>query len=183
MPSVELFSLSCNHCGAPLEVPASARFLTCRHCGSRLEVVTNGDAAWTVVQAQVAQIAERQDEMANDLEIIRLQNELERLDREWDSYRRGHLHRDKHGNEQEPSTAGGMMMMAIGIVGGLFFFGMTSAAGAPMLFRLVGLVFAAFGFFGGILAIQRGKAYEGSQQRYRHERRQLERRLERIDQP
>ena len=51
---MELITLSCNQCGAPLEAPPSARFLTCAHCGSRLSVQRTGSAYYTEVMEQVA---------------------------------------------------------------------------------------------------------------------------------
>ncbi len=46
---MRLLSLTCNHCGAPLEVPAKTRFLTCNYCSSRLEVHRSGSAVHTEV--------------------------------------------------------------------------------------------------------------------------------------
>ena len=31
-------ALQCNHCGAPLQVSESARFVTCTHCGTQLTI-------------------------------------------------------------------------------------------------------------------------------------------------
>ena len=44
---MELISVSCNHCGAPLEVPPGANYVTCAHCGSRLAVKRTGSAVYT----------------------------------------------------------------------------------------------------------------------------------------
>ena len=73
-------SVSCNHCGAPLEVAESPRFVTCRHCGSRLKIEHGQGAAYTEV---LEELQATQREMADDIETLRLQNELERVDREW----------------------------------------------------------------------------------------------------
>jgi DNA-directed RNA polymerase subunit RPC12/RpoP len=52
---MELISLSCNNCGAPLEAPESAKYLTCAFCGSRLSVQRTGSAYYTNVMEQIAE--------------------------------------------------------------------------------------------------------------------------------
>src|SRR4051794_28642632 len=47
MSNIELESLSCSHCGAPIEVPAGTEYVTCAHCGSRLLVRHNDTASYT----------------------------------------------------------------------------------------------------------------------------------------
>ncbi len=73
-------SLACNNCGAPLEVAETTKFATCTHCGSRLSISRSGSAAYTEVLAQIGQHTEQ---MSDDLTAIRLHNDLERLDRDW----------------------------------------------------------------------------------------------------
>ncbi|MDA3963659.1 MAG: hypothetical protein PF961_22965 [Planctomycetota bacterium] len=172
--SMELLSLSCNHCGAPLEAPKSANYLSCQHCGSRLKIMSSGGAAWTEVQEKIEAIAERQDDMAQDLEIIKLHNQIEALERDWDRYRDKSMIRSKHGREREPSVGGGMFSMIVGIVGGLVFFAMSGGAGAPMPFPLFGLAFVAFGVFSGLHSMKTGKAFERSKQRFQSQRRSLQ---------
>jgi hypothetical protein len=72
--------LACNNCGAPLDVPDTARFATCAHCGSRLTVRRNDTAAWTEVVEQIAGDTGRINE---GVTLLALQAEVERLDREW----------------------------------------------------------------------------------------------------
>lgn len=52
---MELVSLSCNNCGAPLEAPKTANYLTCAHCGSRLAIQRTSTAYFTEVMGQVAE--------------------------------------------------------------------------------------------------------------------------------
>ncbi len=77
-------SLACNNCGAPLEVAETTKFATCTHCGSCLSITRSDSAAYTEVLAQIGQHTEQ---MSNDLIAIRLHNELERLDRDWQTQR------------------------------------------------------------------------------------------------
>ena len=61
--------LTCNKCGASLEVPEATRFLTCTACSSQLEVHRSGSTAYT--------------EVLEAVEPVKLDLELEKLDREW----------------------------------------------------------------------------------------------------
>jgi DNA-directed RNA polymerase subunit RPC12/RpoP len=73
-------SLSCNSCGAPLEVPQSANYITCNYCKARLTVKRTGSTAYTEV---LDTIAGNTDQMAGDLRFMRLRHELELLDADW----------------------------------------------------------------------------------------------------
>ncbi|MEQ8819095.1 MAG: hypothetical protein RLY93_02545 [Sumerlaeia bacterium] len=73
--------LTCNHCGAPLDVAENANFVTCGHCGSRLKVERTESSYSTSV---LESIDRRTQDIQEDLEKIRLHHELERLDREWE---------------------------------------------------------------------------------------------------
>ena len=94
---MKVISVSCNHCGAPLEVPKKARFVTCKYCSSRLAIKATESATYTEV---LEAIGERTEKIAQDVETIKLQNRLERLDREWQTDRRRFMTRDKHGVER-----------------------------------------------------------------------------------
>ena len=59
---MELETLSCNNCGAPLEVPPGANFVTCAHCGSRLAIKRTDNASYTEVLDQIGQRTERMSE-------------------------------------------------------------------------------------------------------------------------
>lgn len=52
---MDLISLSRNNCGAPREVPESAKYLTCSHCGSRLAVQRTGTAYYTNLMEQITE--------------------------------------------------------------------------------------------------------------------------------
>src|SRR2546423_1344686 len=135
-------SLSCNNCGAPLEVPTGARYVTCAHCGSRLAIKRTESAAYTEALEDIDRHAQH---MSSDLEAIRLQNELEQIDREWQIEREQYLTRSRDGSTGVPSkgiTAGGIVGIVL-VIGFLIFWIALASAGA--------LAAGAFGFgFGGI---------------------------------
>ena len=76
---METLSVRCNHCGAPLPVAGSTRFVTCQFCQSSLEVKRTGSSVFT---EEVAKIAENTGKMAESLDVMKLQQEIETLDRE-----------------------------------------------------------------------------------------------------
>ena len=70
---MKVLDLNCNQCGAPLEVPAKARFVTCSFCNTRLQIQHQGAAAYTEVL----------EEMSGDIQQIRRDVAIQRLDQEW----------------------------------------------------------------------------------------------------
>lgn len=95
-PSMEVRSaaVSCQNCGAPLEVTDAVRFITCIHCHSRLEIVRAPSHLHTTL---LQDIHKQSASTQSSLQIIELQNELERLDREWAAYQEQHYGREKDG--------------------------------------------------------------------------------------
>jgi len=156
----------CQGCGADLELSEDVRFVTCNFCGSRLEIVHDE----TVTHSKLLEKIGRQtDEMADDLKVIRLQNELEQLDREWESTRQSLMVADKHGNRSEPSAAGSVVGGVVMIVAGIAWTGFAASMGAPGFFPLFGLLFIGFALFtmirGASNATQLGSSRSQMQQR------------------
>jgi len=167
--------ITCNHCGAPLEVSAGARFATCAHCGSRLAIHRTPSAAYTEVMEQIGQHTER---MAESLDTIRLQNELERLDREWQMERETLLVRSKNGSTSEPSAAGGMIGAGIAAVFGVFWTIGAASMGAPAFMVLFGMIFVALAIFGGVSAVTGAQKYSDTEEAYRRKRDEILRQLD-----
>src|SRR5690348_14705850 len=84
----KLEALSCSHCGAPIQVPEGTQFVTCAHCGSRLVVKRNETASYTEVLGHLESTRAR---ISKDMELVRLESELERIDREWQMEREQYL--------------------------------------------------------------------------------------------
>ncbi|MDQ3704464.1 MAG: zinc ribbon domain-containing protein [Chloroflexota bacterium] len=85
---MELETLNCNHCGAPLRVPESANFVTCAHCGSQLAVKRTDTAHYTEV---LTRLDARTTEMAQELQELKLQNELNAIDDAWEEERQRYM--------------------------------------------------------------------------------------------
>ena len=80
----QVISLRCQHCGASLQVGDTIRFVTCNYCHSELEVIKDDSTIYTQV---LGKIEAATGAMAGSLKVIETQNEVERLDREWEAYK------------------------------------------------------------------------------------------------
>lgn len=167
---MKLLSLNCNHCGAPLEAPEKTRYLTCAYCNSRLEVKREGQAVYTEV---LEAIEERTSRIAEDVETIKLQNELERLDREWTMRRDRYMTRDKDGHMRVPSVGGSLAGGLIAGVFGVLWTGFTLSMGAPAIFPIFGAVFTVVAIVGGFTGLNRADQYRQAKTAYEARRRKV----------
>jgi hypothetical protein len=164
---MNVISVCCNKCGAPLEVPDKTKFLTCSHCGSKLEVQNSGGAYFTSV---LEQIGRRTEKMSDDLETIKHQNDLERIDREWQMKREGLMVRGKDGSESVPSAAGGVIGGGIAVAFGFIWTIAASSMGAPAIFLLFGVFFVGAALYGIISSVHKANEYDSLKQQYESER-------------
>ncbi len=149
----QTISVTCNHCGAPLEVEGSTRFVTCAYCKSQLEVKRTGSSYFTSLMDRIDQNTQN---IAENVEAIRLQNELERVDREWEQERQALVTRDEHGNIQYPkrtTSIGGVIGVGFGILWTIFAFALTSSAPNEGPFPVVKIIFPLFGVLFVIAAV------------------------------
>ena len=173
---MKVTKVCCQGCGADLEIDDSIRFVTCNYCNSRLEVVHDATVTHT---RQLDKIERTTDAMVNKIKVIELQNDLERLDREWDSRRETLMVRNKEGRVSEPSSAGSVIGGMVAIVFGMFWVGMASSMGAPSFFPLFGLVFIGFAIFSMVNGANKAGAYRNHRSDYENQRQELIHRIER----
>ncbi len=135
MENAELISVSCNHCGAPLPVAESTRFITCTFCGSNLEVHRQGSvSAYTEVLHNIDQ---RTKKIEQDLHDLKRQSDLEQLDRAWMMRRDQLLVSGRRGSRTVPSMATGFIGMIFAVVFMLFWTAMAISHNAPFVFPSV----------------------------------------------
>ena len=168
--AVRAIAVTCNKCGAALDVPAAARFVTCTYCGSRLEVHRSGGAAYTEILDSIEQHTER---IAGDVEQIRRENELERLDREWMIRREELMVTGKHGARHVPGRFGAVFGAAVAVVFLIFWIGMASSAGAPGFFVLFGVIGLLVVVGGAIHHFAKAGEYQQAQREYNRRRAEL----------
>ncbi len=162
---MEIVSLNCNSCGAPLDVEAGTNFVTCIHCGARLAVKRTGNSAYTEI---LEKLDKKTDAIAAQLEEITRQNEIDRIDREWEQEREKYLTRHKDGRMTEPHAAGGIIMAVFAGGFGIFWMVMASRVGGAM--GLFGLVFIGFAVYIAIWNTRMADRYAKAQERYRQRR-------------
>lgn len=167
---MKLLSVKCNDCGAPLEVAESTRFVTCNHCGSQLAVQRTASSVFT---EKLEQLSQKTDQIAGNLEVIRLQNELERIDREWAMERESLLVRGKEGQVHEPSGSSSLVGAFVAIMVGTGWMIFTSRMGAPAIFPLFGLVFIIAGVAGAFSGHSRANRFNAARSRHETARQEL----------
>lgn len=180
---MELLSLNCQHCSAPLKVPADAKFVTCTHCGSQLAVRRGGSVAWTET---LDAIDERTERMAEQLDDLHRRSGLADLDRRWEAEKERFYVTGEHGARHLPmrgaSVIGGVM---ITVFGGIWTaiacaMGGFMAGNAPgpfgvigMLFPLFGVAFVGFGIAVSVYSYRKAGEFERAEAAYRRERERL----------
>ena len=120
----QAISVRCQHCGAPLQISDTLRFVTCAYCHTELEIVRDASTIHTEI---LSKIEASTDAMAGRLEVIEIQNELARLDHDWETWRDRNLDRMKDGSLYEPGPpmhpgTGFRISMAIGVAVVVFAF-------------------------------------------------------------
>ena len=173
---MKVTKVCCQGCGADLEIDENIRFVTCNYCHSRLEVVHDSSVTHT---RQLEKIERTTDQLANNLKVIELQNDLERLDREWESARNSLLVRGRNGGYSEPSAAGSIIGGVIAVVFGIFWLSMATSMGAPSFFPLFGVVFIAVAIFSMIRHSTRAGTFQSQLRTYEEQRRALVSRIDR----
>lgn len=175
--AMEVKKLCCQGCGADLEVADDIRFLNCNYCGARLEIIRE---ATTTHSRVLDKIEKRTGEMADDLKVIRLQNDLERLDREWEQERARYLVRNQDGGVSEPSPVaaviGGVVMIGFAI----FWMSFTSSMHAPAIFPLFGIVFIGAALFMIMTSLTKAQGMRNGEANYQTRRSRLLAEMERV---
>jgi len=162
--------LCCQGCGADLQVSEEIRFVTCNYCQSKLEIVRDASVTHTRVLEKLERTTER---IAGNLKVIELQNDLERLDREWEAASQGMMVRTRDGGVSAPSVAGAVIAAVMAIGFGCFFVTITLSQGAPSLFPLFGLLFVGVGFFALMRGTSQANAYRDLRRRHEANRQRL----------
>jgi DNA-directed RNA polymerase subunit RPC12/RpoP len=168
--------LTCSHCGAAIEVAATARFAACVHCGAQLAIHRTPAGTFTEI---VQQVRTQAAGTALDLERAQLRHELEKIDLAW-QMRRRHLVGGPEMSRDEAPAPGQISPIAAGvaIVAALLVIAGLGLAGGRMSWITGPL--AVLVVFGGSLYVRNaGSARKtGAQLAYERERAEILRRLE-----
>ncbi len=169
---MELTTVSCNSCGAPLSIPSDARFVTCNHCSAQLSVRHNESVTFT---EQLGEISERTERIEEDLAELKSRQEVEDIDREWEREREAYMVTNKHGHRRVPTSAGSAIGGLVVVVFGIFWTVMASQIGGGP-FALFGVVFILVGIVTSVISFTKAQEHTSAQRRYRRRRRDATRR-------
>jgi uncharacterized membrane protein len=188
-------TLNCNECGATIQVPSTAKYCTCNRCRAHLVVHRNPLA--TFMEAVPPPRAPRADEppdrdwrdMTDRLDELTYQNELMRIDREWEMERERYMVYGRYGYRHVPNTAWSVVGGIIAVVFGLFWTAMVFgvAANGPggmgPIFPLFGVVFVAIAVGASIYNFTKAQRYNQAYNDYQARRRAVEARRWRTEPP
>jgi hypothetical protein len=171
--------LNCNECGALIQVPDAARYVTCNRCGAHLTVQRTGIATYTEAARRPPPESGPTDpalrEMSERLEQLEYENELARIDREWEMERERYMVTSRYGRRYVPSAAAAVVMGVVAVGFGLFWafmaFSIVPAFGGfGAAFPLFGLVFIAFGAGVSIYQYTKAQQYQAAYAEYQRRR-------------
>ena len=111
------------------------------------------------------------------MEVIKLQNQLEQLDREWMLQRESFMVTSKTGGRHLPTKGSHMVGGIFPAVFGVIWIGFAASMGAPGVFPLFGIVFIAFALFSTVSSLGKVKGCQNAHTRHQTHRRQLQQRL------
>jgi len=97
---MEIQSLKCNHCSADLKINPQIKFFNCNFCGSSLTIKNSGGVVFTEV---IGEIKENTDSILDNSNTMLLEQQLERVDREWLLEREQYMISGKNGSKSLPS--------------------------------------------------------------------------------
>lgn len=171
---METLSVRCNHCGAPLQVSDATRFVTCQFCQSSLEVKRTESSIFT---EEVAKIAANTGKMAESLEVIALQNEIEKLDREWGIEQMSSMEPSRRGPRAPGNPWFGLAFTVFFAAVCFSMASLTSSAHVPGIFFFVPVGMGLFALFAGISGVFKGETRKAAQATYQQRRNDLEHQL------
>lgn len=116
---MQLETVNCGNCGAPLQIPDTANFVTCNHCKSSLAVKRMTSITLTETMERTE---ERLEKAESHLAHLVHQNRIEQERRRWERERERHMIKDKYGNKHVPSEGGAIFILILMVVMSLFFF-------------------------------------------------------------
>jgi len=172
---MKITRVCCQGCGADLQVDESVRFATCNYCHAKLEIVHDPSVTHTRLMEKIEQNTDR---MAGNLRVIELQNDLERLDREWETRKENFMVHGQNGHRYLPGSSASFVDGAIFCIGGIvaLSFGFSPHRGGT--FSMVALAVAAMLFYGAFSRFTKVSAYRAAAIRYERERHNLARRID-----
>jgi len=171
--AVKITKVCCQGCGADLQVDESIRFATCNYCHARLEIVHDPTVTHTRLLEDIGRTTEK---IAGNLRVIELQNDLERLDREWADHRESFMVTGKNGHRSIPTEAGSMIGGVFAVIVGVVVLIATVNIGGPA--PLFGLAFIGIAVFSMIHGTSKASGYRDAESEFIQQRNDLIRQID-----
>ena len=159
---VKVTKVACQSCGANLNIDESIRFVTCGYCSASLEIVHDPSAVYSKL---LEDVVKRQDAVEDELNILRIERKIQRLEAEWESFRQSVCSKEKDGSLVEPNKAGPILFGAFALIIGLIIL-ISSGANQQWIGLLLGLGVLFLGYFGSTHGIRRAKEFAAIRSRY-----------------
>lgn len=160
---MSLEAIACNQCGAPLAVPEAANYVTCNHCGASLAVRRDTSVTYTEV---VEKLAAHTSKLAKEVAELRYQNELARIDREWEIERRQYLVERKNGAPTEPTSESAIIRGLLFAVAGIVVGALMGSNGGGLAALAIGFVVAVAGIVSALQGAQKAADFERARLAY-----------------
>jgi len=160
--SVKVTKVACQSCGANLTLDDSIRFVTCGYCSAQLEIVHDSS---TIHSKILEDIVKRQNAVEAELNILRIEREIRRIERGWESYRQNLSSRAKDGSLVEPSTIGPTLVWAFGWIIGLIII-IASGSNQQWFGLVLGLAILLTSYLIADHGIRRAKEFAAMRSRY-----------------
>jgi hypothetical protein len=171
---MEIESLSCNNCGAPLDVPLPASFITCGYCGSPLSIRRTEGIHYTLM---LEQLEEHTADLTRRAEYLRLRDELETVDTEWVRERKQYLTRRLSGTLQAPTRSYLVRSIGMAVVACVlttwWFFATANAGSGASFFGWIGAVFSVIAIANATRITTNANNYNIARQEYQQQRKEL----------
>lgn len=168
-------TVTCGGCGAPLTIPENVEYVACRYCQAQLHVQRNQSVVFTEVLQSLQQQTER---LVDNTDILRIQNEIALLDREWEQQTAGLMVRGKHGRVSVPDKNSAVFGGIFLTVFGLFWTCLAGAMFPPI--ALFGILFIVFGLVNVRKQHDNAERYSQLQAAHEIKRNKLRRQLDSI---
>jgi uncharacterized Zn finger protein (UPF0148 family) len=164
---MDLISVACNECGAPLSVPRTTNFLTCGHCGVQLSVKHTDDVSYT---AALQEISDRTARIEEEVRGMRQEDRIEAIDRQWQITRESFMVTGEHGHKRLPTSTGSIVGGFLTVGFGIFWTVMAAQMSAP--FAVFGVVIICVGIFNSIRGYHKAEGYRLAERRYKQRRKE-----------
>jgi DNA-directed RNA polymerase subunit RPC12/RpoP len=177
---MDLETLSCNNCGAPLAVPLAANYVSCAHCGSRLVIKRTDTTHYTEVLERLDQLDTRTETVEAEVRRLRIDNAIMSLDDWWEAQRKQYMLKIKDGGLREPGMPLVYFYLALPVVALVispvvlaFLLRSLAASVVLPLVLLFFLILTALAAWGALTEYRNYKAYIALEASYRTRRHAL----------